>query len=95
MGQNQLQQLIISAIFANARRRMAKVQDEETKLNVLLDTAKELDENRPTRELDDTEADEVMALLSQVMCESETVEDVLNALEKTVAQISEISATPA
>jgi hypothetical protein len=95
MGQNQLQQLIISAIFANARRRMAKVQNEETKLNVLLDTAKELDENRPTRELDDAEADEVMALLSQVMCESETVEDVLNALEKTVSQISEISTTPA
>jgi len=94
MGQNQLQQLIISAIFANARRRMAKIQDEENKLNVLLDTAKELDENRPTRELNKSEADEIMALLGQVMCESETAEDVLNALEKTVSQVVTISSTP-
>ena len=89
-----IEHIVVSVIFDHARRRMSQLEGEERKLNVLLDAAKELDENRTTRKPNPGEADEIMTLLGSAMTETESVEQVLDVLERAVLKMDEVSASP-
>ena len=91
MNEILVDQLLISTIFNNARRRMGLVESEEEKLDVMLEAAKELDENKPSRTPDNDEAGEIMKLLGSAMTETESIEQVLDVLERAVHRVNEAS----
>jgi prophage antirepressor-like protein len=91
MMDDQIQKLVISSIFSNARQRMRQFTDDEAKLFVLLDVARELDENKPSRPLNHKEAGEIMKVLGRLIMETSSIESILDVLEIAVHRIHDVS----